>query len=102
MTTQATKRPWLNNPEYEGTLIKSEDGQTICEIELPRIRELGYDKCAEIQSANARLIVHCVNVHDELIETLKYALDFANEGYPKYDQITVRMKIEQALKKAEA
>ncbi len=42
-----------------------------------------------------------VDKYQNMVEALKYTLDFANEGYPKYDQIHVRMMLETALKESE-
>jgi len=97
--TEHTKTPWIHDSEFEGTLIKDLSGQCICEVDLPKIRELGYDICAGIQQANAQHIVKCVNCHDELVTALEVSLSAINNPNGNCSSIA-KQTIQQALKKA--
>lgn len=99
----ATKRPWhlkhngiMNHSNPTSFDIEAQDNIFIGHI-YPIKNHTNPKEC----EANARLIVKAVNCHDELIEALKYALDFINTDSPKFDKIHTRTKIKQALSKAE-
>lgn len=61
-----TPGPWSYELE-DSQLIRDSEGNSIVEVFLPMHRELGYDKSAEIQEANARLIAAA----PDLLEALK-------------------------------
>jgi len=66
----------------------------------------GYKLLTKEQIANANRIVHCVNVHDEMLEALKNVVSLLNNSKPEYpeyiSQFTIeKEKLEQAIKHAE-
>lgn len=85
---QTTKRPWIKGKDPlvdpAWTCIYSGDDHLACVN----------------NEANASLIVHCVNVHDELVEALKYAgYAISLQNNPSIALGECILKIEQALAK---
>lgn len=107
-----TETPWNHDEDFEGTCIKDVVGNIICEVDLPKIREYGYDRCAEIQQANTLFIVKAVNNHEKLVVALKTVINALNQIPSKKINILAMdgakntyellSKLEQALKEAES
>ena len=110
-----TATPWNYNPDENGTIIRGLNGNGInnsnevCEVLLPKIREKGYDQCAEIQLANAALIVRAVNSHDLLVKAVEEAYqarliqiqDESDEPSLAVESDELLKKYDEALKQAE-
>lgn len=91
--TQATKIPWRYDESPLGAITDSD----FCVV----ANTCGRDKFRD----NARLIVHCVNTHDELVAALKIIHDcmlysqyyFEKHGF-KNNHMNELGKINQAIK----
>lgn len=78
--TRATPRPWHiseQNPEY----VDTHDGYYIAGCE----KAVGNDMAES--SANAALIVRCVNQHDALVSWLTKAAQLAEQQYTGGDDV---------------
>ena len=81
-----TPTPWdlVPSTEHHGPYITSDFGSTICDLYTmshpgePSTANGGRSApvhfMAEMAEANARHIVHCVNVHDDLIDAVEAVL----------------------------
>lgn len=101
-----TKTPHTPTPWYQGTkeneteeFIITENGRLIS-----KCVERGNLNSKNQHIANARHIVKCVNMHDNLVEALKdLIMCVKKENYNISDQLAFSLdKAEQALKESEA
>ena len=92
--TKHTKTPWV--------ATKPLAGQAFYYID-PAGEEMQYGKIATCWSGgdNANHIVHCVNMHDELVEALENIMRFVQtKGEPYLPRVDAIEAAKSAIKKA--
>lgn len=92
--TQTKHNVWTYQAK-DSQLVRDIEGNIICDVELPRIKYLGYDECALIQQENGKLIAAA----PELLEACKIALTIPELKSGQYQEI-YRI-IDQVITKAE-
>lgn len=94
----ATPRPWRVDDEFS---VVAECGPVIATVlsysDFPCVDEEDEEACDAEARANAALIVHAVNCHDELVAALKSAIAIAEEARLEWDAAPSGMRAGKLL-----